>query len=95
MATNYPSRPNCERLSLRCKDTQLIKDFLDFCLDSNVALMGEFRKFPHKTDYTPISEGRLQELMYAFIDVDPEELERERQQILDELRAEGDQKEPA
>lgn len=82
--TDFP-RPNCERLSRRAKDTQVIKDFLDFCEESGVQLMESYREARIGIISTPISEGQLQDLMYQFIDVDPVELDNERRRLLDAL----------
>jgi len=77
--------PNIALMLENKKLTQSIHDFLEFARGKGYQLGKEDPNHPRFPIWLGTEGPRLDALLYDYIDVDPDELEKEKQAILDSL----------
>jgi hypothetical protein len=80
--------PEHEKLKLVRHKTQFVHDFLEQCGEEGVGLCRATDNPNSRgdSDYCPIHRTERDKILYEFIQVDPNKLEKERVQMLDECR---------
>lgn len=77
--------PNIEKMLANRHQTEIIHSFLEFVREKGIQLSKDDPNHPRHPILYGTEGPRLDALLYEFIDVDPVELENEKQAILDNL----------
>jgi len=77
----------CEKLAERTEEWNAIYPFMEWLLGQNIELCKQDEKFRKEGILVYYAIGkRIEDLLYEYFGINTEKLERERRQILEEIR---------